>query len=531
MTVNMTRRAVAFLAAAILAAGLTGCGGGGGSASGSGSGGSSTGSSATLVGAIIDAPVQGLAYSASPSGLTGTTDAQGAFKFKAGDVVSFSAAGVALGSVTPQLSSDGSAVVTPLSLTGETGASTPKALAIARFLNTLNSISVGKGTGVSGAFVVPTDAGLASKLAALGQSAQGITAALLQGAIDAAFGTGTYTVTSDADSQSGLNQGIASVGFAGTVWRAVCPGCGGTVYIKPNGEVAGFTDDGSLLSGSWSVAGSSINVNLVSSGGGFATGSWAVGSSSGTLTLNRGAEGLVTLTATKVAAASALATSYIGLWYGTFTPNATGVANTFEGGSAYLLAAPDGKIYGLDDGGTAFSGSWSASSGTGTAAITTDNMGPATISFDFSSGTGALLLAGASQGPIALSRSGVLNVFKSANNNTIPLLLSLVVNWANKPTSASSFALDVHVDDRTGGRISSTVKTMSTALRTDGKKTTNTDNISVSYGKGTGSSYRVTFGDGSTGKDGCSISGGSGTVVDASSGNASAYPTVTVNCN
>ena len=57
---------------------LASCGGGGG--------GSST---TTYSGQFIDAPTKGLTYTASPSGLTGTTDANGTFQFQAGDVVSF----------------------------------------------------------------------------------------------------------------------------------------------------------------------------------------------------------------------------------------------------------------------------------------------------------------------------------------------------------------------------------------------------------------------------------------------------------
>jgi len=57
---------------------LASCGGGGG--------GSST---TTYSGQFIDAPTKGLTYTASPSGLTGTTDANGTFKFQASDMVSF----------------------------------------------------------------------------------------------------------------------------------------------------------------------------------------------------------------------------------------------------------------------------------------------------------------------------------------------------------------------------------------------------------------------------------------------------------
>ena len=64
---------------------LVGCGGGGG-----GSASTTTPVSATTyAGNYIDAPVKGLVYTASPSGLTGTTDADGKFEFQSGDTVSF----------------------------------------------------------------------------------------------------------------------------------------------------------------------------------------------------------------------------------------------------------------------------------------------------------------------------------------------------------------------------------------------------------------------------------------------------------
>lgn len=68
-----------FLIVSLAAFALVSCGGGGG-------GGSSV---TTYSGQFIDAPTKGLTYTASPSGLTGTTDANGTFKFQAGDVVSF----------------------------------------------------------------------------------------------------------------------------------------------------------------------------------------------------------------------------------------------------------------------------------------------------------------------------------------------------------------------------------------------------------------------------------------------------------
>jgi len=61
---------------------LTSCGGGGGNSV-------STFETPTLTAYYVDAPVKGLIYEASPSGLNGVTDERGAFNFKQGDHVSF----------------------------------------------------------------------------------------------------------------------------------------------------------------------------------------------------------------------------------------------------------------------------------------------------------------------------------------------------------------------------------------------------------------------------------------------------------
>lgn len=68
---------------------LAGCGGGGGG----GGGGSSTG-------VLSDSAVAGVAYTSSPSGLTGTTNANGEFNYRQGDTVAFTLAGLVLPSVT-----------------------------------------------------------------------------------------------------------------------------------------------------------------------------------------------------------------------------------------------------------------------------------------------------------------------------------------------------------------------------------------------------------------------------------------------
>ena len=88
---------------------LASCGGGGG--------GGGASSSTTYSGQFIDAPTKGLTYTSSPSGLTGTTDANGTFRFQAGDVVSFvvptSSGAISIGVYSPPtpVSSTDSAIV------------------------------------------------------------------------------------------------------------------------------------------------------------------------------------------------------------------------------------------------------------------------------------------------------------------------------------------------------------------------------------------------------------------------------------
>lgn len=67
-----------------------------------GCGGSSSSSSEPSVpsstGIFVDAPVAGIAYSTSPSGYSGFTDAEGKFLFNEGDTVTFRIGNLVLGS-------------------------------------------------------------------------------------------------------------------------------------------------------------------------------------------------------------------------------------------------------------------------------------------------------------------------------------------------------------------------------------------------------------------------------------------------
>ncbi|WP_341237063.1 hypothetical protein [uncultured Limnobacter sp.] len=70
---------------------LAGCGGGGGDSSAPAAGG---GGGTTTSGQLTNSPIDGVGYSAAPSGLTGTTMNGGMFNFQAGDTVTFNIAGL-----------------------------------------------------------------------------------------------------------------------------------------------------------------------------------------------------------------------------------------------------------------------------------------------------------------------------------------------------------------------------------------------------------------------------------------------------
>jgi hypothetical protein len=114
----------ALLALATSALTLSACGGGGGSTSGSSTSSSSSTTPpapTTYSGNFVDSPVKGLAWSASPSMLSGTTDATGTFSFQAGDTVTFTvdlggATALTLGSFSPSVPTSGNAQLFVLTL-------------------------------------------------------------------------------------------------------------------------------------------------------------------------------------------------------------------------------------------------------------------------------------------------------------------------------------------------------------------------------------------------------------------------------
>jgi hypothetical protein len=532
ITLNGTVRCAYF---GMLVLFLSACGGDGSSStSSSGSG------SASLTGVFVDAPVVGLSYQTS-SGGSGTTDSEGKFNYASGDTVTFSVGGLTLGSVIPSVTSAGNATVTPVDIVpGAMDATDPNVTAIGQLLGTLNSIAVADSGGASGVFTIPTNA--ATLLSSLGTiDATSITSTQLQTLVTAA---GVGGVVSGTDAQANMNQGINAADVIGTAWSGSCDcGGGGTFYFEPNGALTGFTDDGNLLAGTWSgstTASGGVQVALVSSGGGYSqNGTIPFGSNNGTAQIYDSTSGLQgTFTFTKVTAGGTVSNSlYLGGWYATYTPNSTGTAAGDSGGQAYIILAPDGFFHGITDGAQAISGTWDPSTGIGTASFANGSGGTITISVDVDSKTGTVSVDGAVYGSLAFSRTGTLTMNADSYSggtgtsgqsvNMIPLLLNVQISWpANVGNVVSSFALSLNVNDPNSGLIAGAIKSEVNPLGVGAAANTTTDNIAVSYPEGTAATYSL-----SVGPSNCAITGGSGNVVDANSGNASAYPTVAITCN
>lgn len=86
----------------------------------------------TQTGQLVDAAVQGANYKATPSGLSGVTDANGNYSYQTGDKVVFSFGNI----VFPEV--DATGTVTPLTLAGTTDINNQIVVNIARFLQSLD---------------------------------------------------------------------------------------------------------------------------------------------------------------------------------------------------------------------------------------------------------------------------------------------------------------------------------------------------------------------------------------------------------
>ena len=104
------------------------------SSGGDGGGGGAPSVAVPLSGVFVDSPVQGLGYSATPSGLSGVTDANGQFNYNAGDTMTFTLYGRTIASNVPV---PPNGVVTALAALGATSVSDANVVNLTQLLCTL----------------------------------------------------------------------------------------------------------------------------------------------------------------------------------------------------------------------------------------------------------------------------------------------------------------------------------------------------------------------------------------------------------
>ena len=545
-----------------------------------------------------DAPVGGLSYSASPSGTTGTTNALGEFNYAPGDSVTFSAAGITLGTATGLsiTSTSGSpAVITPINLVaGATSSSNPTVTAIGQFLGGLNSVAVAAGQGTGGLFTVPSATGLSgtqattvttllSTLQSSGTTTTDLSTALsVGGAVQAALASAGGAVPTPASAQANITQGLADARFVGTVWTAPCASCSGggtiTLILNADGVVSGSgkisSSGGGTLIGTWQASTSSsgsVSFTVVSSPDGSAVtidGSYLAGTVSG----SSGSAQIFNASAIAQGASVAFAESplptgttstYIGDWKLSLdTITAAGHAIGEVGGSDFVIVEPNGITVSGENsslGTVNLNTGVVTTTGTGNDLPTSCGGGilnPTRLgTVDFATGTftqsdsnntllgsGTLIRAGISAEVLSRFFDNAGTAAEASVEVEIPLSLSVSISWpANTGTATSS--LDVGVVLSGPGNVGTTCSTSaSTKMEAVGLRPeinplgsgaaagTTTDTFSVGYVKGQAQTYQVSVLGPSA--QFCSVTqNGSGAVVDANSGNASAYPTVPVVCS
>lgn len=577
------------------------CGGGGGGSSGGSA--TTTPPVASLAAVFSDSPVVGLTYSASPSGVTGVTNALGQFKYAAGDTVTFSAAGINLGTASnlPTTSTGGNpSVITPVNLvTGATGVTNPTVTAIGQLLAGLNSVAVAVGQGNGGVFTIPSTTGLtgtsattvstmlASLQASAATAATLASAVAIGGIVQTAIANASGTIPSAANAQANMSQGLNGAGIVNSLWTAPCTTCGTggtagtlTLYFNSDGVVRGFgvigsNSNGSLI-GTWqasSTSSGSANFTVVTApkAGTFSIdGSYLSGSITGTsgtaqiYDASRVAQG-ASLALTPIAAATGTNTAYVGGWqlFIDSITTAGQVVGNVSGSSGFFILSPTGNSYfssGAGSGTFSLVNGVSTSGPTNTQTLRTScqgTMGSTTTTSTVNLATGVVTTSDATSGQLNwtghLARAGlapeVLTSFydnattalEAAAEQAIPLSLNVDVSWpANTGTTTS--ALDIGVVLTGANNIGTSCvgtaaqKLVSYGIRPElnslgsGAAAGHTlDTFATSYIKNQAQAYQVSvIGPAS---QFCSVTqNGSGSVVDANSGNASSYPTVKVVC-
>jgi hypothetical protein len=451
---------------------------------------SDTATVASQTAIFSDAPVAGLAYTASPSGTTGTTNALGEFNYAPGDSVAFSAAGITLGTATSLSSTSTSgnpSVITAINLVpGATTATNPTVTAIGQLLGGLNSVAVEVGQNNGGTFVIPTVTGLSGASATAVTTLldtlkdSGITIATLLTAVESGGTAHTAlvnaggTVPAAASAQANITQGVNAASFIGTLWTAPCATCNDgagetvTLIFNPDGVVRGFgtidTDSGVKLIGTWQASTSS-------SGGASFTLVSAPTTNNGANTLDRGyLEGTLSatsgtaqiysstgtvqgppLTFTESPLPADTNTAYLGAWKISVVVTEPGDVKG-AGQSIFAIFEPSGSWYLSSVAKNALVGTWNPSTGVGT--LTIDSNNPTTACGGLTSAsqtamvnlaTGTVIVTDSSHrtvGTGTIIRSGlgsaeiVDNFFDNAGTLAdaaleveIPLSLNVNVSW------------------------------------------------------------------------------------------------------
>jgi hypothetical protein len=279
---RLSKCALSVLATAAL---LSACGGGGSSYSSA-----STATATTYSGVFLDAPTKGLSYLASPSGLSGTTDAGGKFNFQSGDTVTFTlgvgSGPIAVGSWQPAVPSGGaSALVFVQSLNN--------GLQVAQILQSLNHGSA-TAMDVSGLALAASDVTNINNFIASGGTALPLGAAsdvALLASVQANAGSQPFVVAGGASvsaTLSALKTTISGLpATAGIALGSVLPGQAvfhegsvsgsgsthadfGITYFKTDQTIANVNANAgnSIQTGAtYSTANSAGNVLTISGGG------------------------------------------------------------------------------------------------------------------------------------------------------------------------------------------------------------------------------------------------------------------------
>jgi hypothetical protein len=553
-----------------------------------------------------DAPVAGLSYTASPSGATGTTNALGEFNYAPGDSVTFSAAGITLGTATDlsATSTNGNpSVVTAINLVpSATSATNPTVTAIGQLLGALNSVAAAVGENNGGTFVIPTATGLSGTPATTVTTLldtlkdSGITTGTLAtavgsgGMVHTAVVSAGGTVPTAANAQANITQSVNAAGFIGTLWTAPCAACNDgagetvTLIFNPDGVVRGFgtidSDSKGTLIGTWqastsSTGGASFTVvstpNTNNNGADTLDGSYL----QGTLSATAGTAQIYSSSGTVQGPSLAFAesplpadtnTTYLGAWKISVVVSSAGDISG-AGQSIFAIFEPSGNWY-LSVAKAASVGTWDLGTGVGTLAITSNNptstceattSNPQTLSVNLAAGTATLADSGSGtvtgSGTITRSGLGSAEILDGFSDNAgtlaeaalevnIPLSLNVNVSWPANiigGSATSSLVLGVALTGPgnvgTACNVGNAAKLEAYGLRPEINSLGNgaaagstPDTITFGYIKTQAASYQVSV----LGPHAqyCSVTqNGSGPIVDADSGNASAYPTVEVVCS